>query len=187
MTNRRTKLATVALGLACSPFLCCWIVVASCCCPLRLRPHGESGDKRRFEKRQVMAPRPVPVRLPERALTIRSQNKETENNAMPQEPRGLVRDQSTSRLMRLPLELRQMIYRAVIGDSVLHMVPKKCKLGHQRCKARSLADCPDQYTFFMPGNIWSPLGEPLDDPPATDGDILPLLLTCRQMQVPTNP
>jgi hypothetical protein len=184
MTNRRTKLATIALGLACTPFLCCWIVIASCCCPRRLRPHGESGDRRRFEKRQAMAPRPLPVRPPERTLSIRNHTKETENDAKPQEPRGLVRDQSTSRLMRLPLELRQMIYRAAIGDSVMHMVIKKRKLGHQRCKARSIADCLEQYTIFMPDNVWSPLGEPMDNPPATDGDILPLLLTCRQMKVP---
>ena len=69
----------------------------------------------------------------------------------------------------------------------MHMVLKKHKLGHQRCKAPTIAECPDQYSFFSPDHVWSPLGEPLDNPPATDGDILPLLLACRQMQVPIAP
>ncbi|KAL5466258.1 hypothetical protein PMIN06_000228 [Paraphaeosphaeria minitans] len=181
MTNRRTKVTTIALGLACAPFLCCWIIVASCCCPRRLRPHGESGDKRRFEKRQTMAPRPLPVRPPERALTMRRRTAEPESAVQPKKPRGVSRNQSASRLMQLPLELRQMIYRAAIGDSVMHMVLKKHKLGHQRCKAPTIAECLEQYSFFSPDNVWSPLGEPMDNPPATDGDILPLLLTCRQI------
>lgn len=179
--TRRTKLTTIAFGIACAPVLCCWIVLASCCCPRRLRPHSEAGEKRRFEKRQVMAPRPLPVRPPERALTIRSHSQESDGHLEPQAPRGVIFDQSSSRLMQLPLELRQMIYRAAIGDSNLHMVLKKYKLGHRRCTAPDITECPEEFTFFSVDNIWSTLGVPADDPPATDGDVLPLLLTCRQM------
>ncbi|KAJ4348018.1 uncharacterized protein N0V89_009390 [Didymosphaeria variabile] len=128
-----------------------------------------------------MAPRPLPIRPPERALTLRSHPNDAEDDVKPQAPRGVVRDQSTSRLMQLPLELRQMIYRAAIGDSVMHMVLKKYKLGHRRCEASDITDCPKQYEFFSADNIWSPLAEPADEPPATDGNILPLLLTCRQI------
>lgn len=181
--TRSTKLATIALSVVCGPVLCCWIVFASCCCPARLRPQRGSEDKRRFEKRQIMAPRPLPVRSPKRALTIRKHAKQhisdEHDGTLPEEPRGVVREQSASILLRLPLELRELIYRAAVGDSVMHVVLKKYKLGHIRCKAAKTypLECDRLCTRY----IWRPFADLPEDPPPTDSNILPLLLTCRQV------
>lgn len=181
--TRRATVATIALGVACGPILCCWIAFASCCCPRRLRHHGESEDKRRFERRQAVAPRPLPIRPPERALTMRG-GKCTEDEApKPEAPRGAIVDQLASRLMQLPLELRQMIYRDAIGDSAMHIVLKKYRLGHIRCKASDLRECALDYDGCLPGNMWSVDSDLPDEPPPTDADILPLLSTCRQMYI----
>ncbi|KAF1979109.1 hypothetical protein BU23DRAFT_148190 [Bimuria novae-zelandiae CBS 107.79] len=179
--TRRATLSTIALGIACSPILCCWITFASCCCPRRLRSHGGSEDKRRFEKRQAMAPRPLPVRPPERAVTIRNRSENDASELESKELRGMVLDQSASKLMQLPLELRQLIYRAAIGDSVMHMVLKKHKLGYIRCKDPTATDCSLEYSRCFSRNTWSAFAEIPDEPPPTDGDVLPLLLTCRQI------
>ncbi|KAJ4287685.1 hypothetical protein N0V90_012388 [Kalmusia sp. IMI 367209] len=124
-----------------------------------------------------MAPRPLPVRPLGRALTIPNHAKVVESKEGASH-RGMTLDQSASRLMQLPLELRQMIYRAAIGNSKMHMLLKKHKLGHIRCKASNARECPLECNLG-PDNIWSPFAEPVEEP--TDGDVLPLLLTCRQI------
>jgi len=185
----RGKLSSIALGIACAPAICCWFIFAKCCCPHRLRPYRDSEDKQHFERRQALAPRPLAVRPPERALTIPVPAMAEPGRVLPTERRGMTLDQSASRLMRLPLELREMIYRHVVGDTTLHIILKKHKLGHLRCKASSDTECPLSYNgrtlsrescwgTVDSANMWSPMsGE--DEP--TDGDILPLLQSCRQM------
>jgi hypothetical protein len=266
--SRRVRLSSIALGIACGPILCCWIAVASCFCPTRLhRRRGESEDRKRFERRQAMAPRPLAVRGPERCLTIpvpkevevegrsngpgretlhgsedggrglvasvdttsqhqpvrepssaksargktldqlgvegrgrraddtsdtttTTKHKPVDLASCPRSRRGHTLDQSQSRLMQLPYELRQMIFRATIGDSTMHMILKKNKLGHLRCKAPSAVDCPLGYNGSTlsreccwgtvdSANIWLPLAGDGDE--GTDGDLLPLLQSCRQM------
>ncbi|KAF2878534.1 hypothetical protein BDV95DRAFT_24814 [Massariosphaeria phaeospora] len=130
-----------------------------------------------------MAPRPLAVRPPERSLTIPVPERL-------QEKRGRTMDQLQSRLMSLPLELRQMIYRSVVGDSTMHMILKENKLGHLRCKAPSAIQCPLGFNgrtlsreccwgTVDSANIWAPRRGNVVEP--TDGDILPLLQTCRQI------
>ncbi|KAF2688442.1 hypothetical protein K458DRAFT_484502 [Lentithecium fluviatile CBS 122367] len=185
----RVRLTSIALGIACGPILCCWIAVASCFCPGRLHRHSESEDRKRFERRQVMAPRPLPVRPPERRLTI-PVPKSAEMASSTERERGKTLDQSQSRLMQLPYELRQIIFRAAVGDSTMHMILKKNKLGHLRCKAPSAVECPLGYNGTTlsreccwgtvdSANIWLPLTGDGDE--GTDGDLLPLLQTCRQI------
>lgn len=186
----RVKFTNIALGIVCAPVLCGWLLVASCCCPGRFNRHGESDEKKRFERRQVMAPRPLPVRPPERSLTIPA-TAPSEKILDPSEPdRGKTLDQSHSRLLQLPLELRQMIYRAAIGDGTMHMMLKRNKIGHLRCKAPSALECPLGYNgrtlsreccwgTVDSANIWMPMNGDEEEP--TDGDVLPLLQTCRQV------
>jgi hypothetical protein len=157
-----------------------------------------------------MAPRPLPVRPAERSLTIPMPKSAEEASPMRQvrgktdtikresvedadpvaSERGKTLDQSQSRLMQLPYELRQMIFRATIGDSTMHMILKKNKLGNLRCKAPSGVECPLGYNGSTlsreccwgtvdSANIWLPLAGEVDE--GTDGDLLPLLQSCRQM------
>jgi hypothetical protein len=76
-----------------------------------------------------------------------------------------------------------MIYRHAVGDSAMHIVLKKYRLGHIRCKASDLRECALDYDGCLPGNMWSVDSDLPDEPPPTDGDILPLLSTCRQVYV----
>ena len=208
----RVRLTSIALGIACGPILCCWIAIASCFCPGRLHRRGESEDKKRFERRQVIAPRPLPVRPLERNLTIPGPKSMEQTSPAHPAPgkmdtstnkhdivnettsvgfeRGKTLGQTQSRLMQLPYELRQMIFRATIGDSTMHMILKKNKLGHLRCKAPSAVECPLGYNGSTlsreccwgtvdSANIWLPLTGDGDE--GTDGDLLPLLQSCRQM------
>lgn len=187
MVRTRTRLTSIALGVVCGPILYCWIAIASCCCPGRLHRHGESEDRKRFERRQTMAPRPLPVRPLERALTLPLPVPCEQKKGA----RGKTCDQTQSRLLSLPLELRQMIWRAAVGDSTIHMVLKKNKLGHLRCKAPSTVECPLGFNgrtlsraccwgAVDSANIWQPKAGN-NHHKLTDGDILPLLQSCRQM------
>ena len=176
--TRRATAATIALSIVCGPILCCWIALASCCCPRRLRSQVENDDKRRFEQRQAMAPRPLPVRPPSRTLTLRHIRDSTDGDPAPIGPSGKSLDQSASRLMRLPFELRQMIYRAAIGDTTMHIVLKQNRLGYIRCTASDVRTCPIDDIMH---HTWSVFTVIPDEMPPTDDDILPLLLTCRQV------
>ncbi|KAF2250713.1 hypothetical protein BU26DRAFT_562678 [Trematosphaeria pertusa] len=137
-----------------------------------------------------MAPRPLAIRPPERNLTIPLPTPSEKTAIYPQRERGRTVEQTHSRLMQLPLELRQMIYRAVLGDSTMHMILKRNKLGHLRCKAPSALECPLGYNgrtlsreccwgTVDSANIWSPMSGNVDEP--TDGNIIPFLQTCRQI------
>ncbi|KAF2640452.1 hypothetical protein P280DRAFT_319428 [Massarina eburnea CBS 473.64] len=203
----RFRVSDLAIGIFCGPVLCCWIALASCCCPSRLRRrHTHSEDRRRFERRQYMAPRPLPVRPPERALTIPPPKRFVSSASPPSRDtekidvitdvsgkggrRGRTLDQTRSHLMRLPLELRQMIYRAVLGDSTMHMVLKENKLGHLRCRAPSAIECPLGFNgrtlsreccwgTVDSANIWmSMTGDAAEN---TDGGIVGMLRSCRQV------
>lgn len=184
------RASSVALSIVCGPVVCAYVVFAACFCPSRLRRHSESEEKKRFERRQKMAPRPLPLRPPERALTI-SDSLPEKTAVSPSSNRGKTVAQMQSRLMQLPLELRQMIYKAVLGDSTMHMILKEQKLGHLRCKAANVIDCPLAYNGLTlcreccwgttdSANIWKSKTEKGTEEP-TDGNIVPFLRTCRQM------
>ncbi|PSN70639.1 hypothetical protein BS50DRAFT_570171 [Corynespora cassiicola Philippines] len=137
-----------------------------------------------------MAPRPLPVRPPERALTIPIPKAAVADKSPFCARERKTLEQMESPLLRLPLELRHMIYRAVLGDSTMHMILKENKLGHLRCKAPSALECPLGYNgrtlsreccwgTVDSANIWSPMSGDIAEP--TDGNILPLLQTCRQV------
>ena len=190
------RASSTALSIACGPIICCYVVFAACFCPGRLRRHTESEEKKRFERRQKVAPRPLPVRPLENNLTIpvphsRRNDSEKSEPEVRRSGRGMILDQSQSPLMRLPLELREMIYKAVLGNNTMHMILKENKLGHLRCKAPSALECPLGYNGRTlsreccwgnvdSSNIWAPKSG-ANEP--TDGNIVPFLRTCRQMYV----
>ncbi|KAF2811781.1 uncharacterized protein BDZ99DRAFT_497429 [Mytilinidion resinicola] len=180
----------VLLSIFCGPCVCIYVGFAACFCPGRLRRRSEPEDKRRFERRQRKAPRPLVVR--KRALSIPlPEEPETEEPGVPSSPEELKQTtifQEKSRLMALPLELREMIYKAVLGNDVMHVIHKENKLGHLRCKANSEKACPKRWHGVGPcadscwgvvdsSNIWMPV----EEPQGSDGDVLPLLQTCRQV------
>ena len=178
------RASSVALSVLCGPVICIYISFAACFCPSRLRRSVEPEEKRRFERRQKMAPRPLVVR--QRTLTIPVPS---QDECPKQTVRQNTVDQTQSRLMQLPLELRRMIYRQVLGDKTMHMILKEHKLGHLRCKAPSAVDCPLGYNgrtlsreccwgTVDGANIWAPVSGTKEP---TDGNVVPFLRTCRQM------
>jgi len=190
------RATSVALSIVCGPIICLYITFAACLCPARLRRRTEPEEKRRFERRQKMAPRPLVVR--QRALTIPVERRSSYRYDCKKGGGGAgggggieqkTLPQNQSRLMQLPLELRRMIYRHVLGDKTMHMILKEQKLGHLRCKAPSAVDCPLGYNgrtlsreccwgTVDHANIWSP-SSGVKEP--TDGNIVPFLRSCRQM------
>jgi len=189
---RGSTVASIAVGIVCGPILCAWISVAACCCPSRLHRTPEHPEKKRFERRQKMAPRPLTKRTPSQRLSIPV----TPSEKAPIYPgaprRGRTIDQTQSRLMSLPAELREMIWKNVLGDSTMHVILKEQKLGHLRCKAESALACPLGFNGVTlsreccwgtvdSANIWAPKSGNRNEP--TDGNIIPLLRSCRQMYV----
>jgi hypothetical protein len=185
--------SSILLTIFCGPCVCIYVGLAACFCPGRFsRRRSEPEDKKRFERRQRHAPRPLVVR--KRALTIPLLSKSdldlaTEKQIpLPETQKTLPQMQSP--LLALPLELREIIYKYVLGDDVLHIIHKENKLGHLRCKARTAEDCPKRWYGEGPcsqscwgvvdsSNIWMPVGDSLHH--WSDGDILPFLQTCRQV------
>ena len=172
----------MALNICLGPLLCAYIGFAACFCPQKLRRRTLSGneDRKRFERRQRMAPRPKPQR--KRALTIG-------NDSASLCPAPAARAQLQCRLFSLPLEIRQMIFRTVVGDRAVHLLLQEHRLGHLRCRASSADGCAKPgltrvcvhrgtWGTADPACVWCPRNSKLDQ---TDGGILPLLLTCRQM------
>lgn len=103
-------------------------------------------------------------------------------------------DQSTSSfLMKLPLEIRQIIYEEVLADgahgSVVHILRKHGRLGHWRCRVpveSGLELCDSQGRRCVEGwlsykaKVWhADRAGRLDL--ITDDGLLPLLRTCRLM------
>lgn len=175
------RCGTVLSCILCGPCICVWLSLTACFCPSRLRRRNfSSEDKARFERRQLNAPRPSPVR--KRALTVPLPQ-------APNQPRQQVLEQTDSLLFKLPLELRELIYLALLGDKTLHIVRKDRRLGHLRCKvnkADPYSRCPVQlgrlqtdarhscWGSYNRDGIWANNKQP------SDGDILPFLRTCRR-------
>jgi hypothetical protein len=107
-----------------------------------------------------------------RALTLGQTVEESQDGA----------SQSQSPFFKLPLELRQSIYRDVLGNSNIHVVSRKAGqlLRHTRCKC---ASCPGSAFFFEQGTTWRREWTCDGCKYDMDGDRLPaeLLRTCRKI------
>jgi hypothetical protein len=187
----RFSVKEVAFAIVCGLPLCLWTIVDMCRCHGGHRQPRDSKEKKQFELRQRMAPRPKIARTLGRSLTI-SDPKEATSSATSTSPVGLkTLDQTKSRLLgRLPFEIREMIYEAVLGDSAMHIVLKDRKIGHIKCPKRSVLDCPLGYTGrslsreccwgnFDSKGIW--IQRRKKGGKSREGSIVPFLQSCRQM------
>jgi hypothetical protein len=97
-------------------------------------------------------------------------------------------DQSHSILFTLPFEIRQMIWKEVLGGDVIHIIPLRDGLGHVRC----IDSCGEKWNFLghrcwvqhfiRLGLTIPPVNYPQpQDIPGTYPSLLPILKTCRQM------
>lgn len=180
----------IALTILCGPCICLYFGLTACFCPSRLRRRPCVHDpKANFEKRQRSAPRPALRR--KRALTLPLP--ENSSGVLSEKPTQRTYDQKQSRLFKLPLELREQIYREVLSGPPIHIIRKQKKLGHLRCKAIRPEDCPVKYEFGgradsrqtcwgLTDNVGVWCGRSTWHEP-TDGGILPLLRSCRRMHV----
>lgn len=96
--------------------------------------------------------------------------------------------QSQSILYTLPFEIRQMIWKEVLGGAIIHIIPLKDGLGHVRC----IDNCGEKWNFLghrcwvqhfiRLGLTIPPINYPQpEDIPGTYPSLLPILKTCRQM------
>ncbi|OCK76747.1 hypothetical protein K432DRAFT_385189 [Lepidopterella palustris CBS 459.81] len=188
------RTSSIIATILCAPCMCLYYSVAACFCPSRLhRRRHEPEEKSRFERRQFNAPIPLTKRhddsnitlplapLPQSSCDLTLQLEEKLFRSRKHD----TMDQSQSRLMRLPLELRESIYRYALGDNIFHIVLKNTRrLGHLRCGNPHCApDFPHLsnscWSVLDRDNVWAPT--PGSHSSTTDGGIIPLLRTCRQV------
>lgn len=99
-----------------------------------------------------------------------------------QVPRVLVDQLGHCTLWKLPLEVREVIWKYAVGNNDIHIVPRKGRLGNVYCPRGSGDNCDwerrDLCTYKRDKeNFWLPTAWPRDARP------LALLMTCRQMYV----
>lgn len=98
--------------------------------------------------------------------------------------------QAHSSLFRLPLEIRTLIYRNVLGCGVVHILRMHKRLAHARCVG-NLQDTDMREhpcwgnSALYPGYRYSSgyFSSPVGGIPARDGGLLALLKTCRRVYV----
>lgn len=134
----------------------------------RRRSEPQTGSKHR--KASNYQPPPLVQSLPRRKGYITPPELEIEKL-----------DQLQSPLFTLPREVLLLIYEQVIGNNVLHIVRRPNKLSHATCcnnSSGSPDDCRDMKCrgIKLPNGVCVPDGRDY-------GDLLPLLRTCRKMQV----
>ena len=150
-------------------------------CELLLKEWREpSPFSERYVKkfRAEYAPPPLPTRRP-RKLTLGGNPKLELQH----------KDKSKSKLFKLPLEIRQRIYEYILVDRqpLIHINQSFKTLVYRRCRKQIRGQtCKSNIACFH-GTIAGPRGYYKGDDPNTytqsDGGILPLLISCRQMYV----
>jgi len=142
----------------------------------------DNGNKRLNRSQSLLIHRPEAQWEPKSSLSQR----ETEFRHLPPRHRSLTlqskceesniwtADQEQSALFKLPKELRQSIYKQVIGNSVLHIVRRPDKLGHKRCKTNGEPDdCLSTRCRGFKLDTGLYIG-------CDDGNLLQLLQSCRK-------
>ncbi len=98
----------------------------------------------------------------------------------PSAPDSSYHQQAQSILLNLPPELLSQIYREVLGDSLLHIVRRKARLGHRLCKIRT----PGRQGECMESEcrgLKIPSGWHVKPSCETDERVIGLLQTCRKV------
>ena len=154
------------------PFVCAWEIVA----------YGGNKTKRYIKRqkdyRKHAPPLPLPVQR-KRALTWPIPP-DADSKDIFGRPKQKTCDQSQSVLFsKLPAEVRTMIYKEVLCGPVpiVHIVKKrKRKLGYVRCQGLE-----DHSRGQSSDSAIHEIGLPRPDVKERDGNLLPLLQSCRRM------
>ena len=170
--RRSSEVVEVIAIVVLLPFVFVWEVVA----------YGgkktKNYIKRRNYDRKHGPPLPLPVQR-KRALTLPIPP-DADNKNLFGRPRQKTYDQSQSALFsKLPGEVRTMIYKEVLCGPVpiVHIVTKrKRKLGHVRCRGLKDHDVDESSDSYI-----HTVGSPRPDIRKRDGNLLPLLQSCRRM------
>lgn len=128
-----------------------------CRAPHREKPHCVS------QSTQAEAERPFPPSYRPRFLSCESSS-------------ALCNKESEVHLFKLPLELREIIYREVLGGYMLHVGWRPRRMGHMRCESASMDACKVKGCYEMMGYrsvCYGSFG--------INCGMLGLLLTCRRM------
>ena len=86
----------------------------------------------------------------------------------------IIGQQTESPFFRLPGEIRRMIYMQLLGDNVFHIVRRRQKLGHIRCRASPYAgQCTSRSCrgLKLPSGVHAGFG---------DGGIIQILQSCHR-------
>lgn len=150
-----------------------------------------------FRKKEVTLPpryrvrdRALTLPLPEPSQTLiaKIQSLQIRGNRSQQPAPQKPCDQRQSILYTLPFEIRQMIWKEVLGDDVVHIMPLKDGIGHVRCINRSGEECDFSghrcwvQHYIRLGLTIPPLNYPgPEDLSATYPSLLVVLKTCRQI------
>jgi hypothetical protein len=128
------------------------------------QPHTLQGRGRHSEpefRHLTQRPRPLSLTRPCHGM---------QDNNVP-----IASEQTESPLFKLPREIRQMIYEQLLGGNVFHIVRRRKKLGHTRCRAYRE---PDQCIptrcrgLKLPSGVHAGYG---------DGDLIEVLQSCRRV------
>lgn len=149
----------------------------------RIENSGDSLKSRRYESLEQLPA----IRARSLTLPLPAQSKPW----LSSRPEQRTADQANSSFFeKLPGEIRTLIYREILCGPVpvAHLVLRQNAPGDMRCayircraagKSCGRQRCRDQYNAEMDGDYWGYYNVAT----RTDGGILPLLLSCRQMSV----
>ena len=173
MTRRRSsEVVEVIAIVVLLPFVFVWEVVA----------YGGKQTKKYIKRRNYDRKHGPPLPLPvqrKRALTSPSPA-DADKKDLFRRPKQKIYDQSQSAFFsKLPAEVRTMIYREVLCGPIpiVHIVTKtKRKLAHVRCRGLKDHDVDESGDSHI-----HTVGSPRTDKKGRDGNLLPLLQSCRRM------
>lgn len=170
--RRSSEVVEVIAIVVLLPFVFVWEVVA-----LGGKKTKNYIQSRNYDRKHG-PPFPLPVQR-KRALTLPI-SPDADSKDLFGRPKQKTYDQSQSALFsKLPAEVRTMIYKEVLCGPVpiVHIVTKrKRKLAHVRClgsKNHHVDDSSDSYIHAV--------GSPRTDVRERDGNLLPLLQSCRRV------
>jgi len=187
MARLSTKIRGAVEYVVVAPFGLCCVVAMGCamlicrvgfypCGTGRIQAEREKARHETMKRRKKNEPVVLPPRR--RSLSTSSETKPRWKWQLWKSPAK----ETKSLLLELPLEIRRKIFAEAIGNSVLHLVQMRKRLGHIRCTISNGNNGPPPTCFsacFSPVNSYS-YGKDIDPNQRSDG-CLALLQTCRQI------
>ncbi|KAH8817232.1 hypothetical protein F5884DRAFT_778826 [Xylogone sp. PMI_703] len=175
--ERITEVVLKVLVFPCAALLFCYCIVGGFqpCGTGRMRDRHEAAIRRNWKRRQQDEPVALPPRR--RALSPPPQSQRFSFRSILRSRR-----QKHSRLLALPVELREQILRHALGDGVLHLLQLPKRLGHLRCDLPEDGRHYDLGRECIPGYLRQSYNrrDTTATPPETSNSIA-VLKTCRQL------